>query len=250
MINVNDFRVSVFAQANKDGIGFKPNGAEFNAFLADALRETYNELFGTTEDYQAGRPVPNVSSEKTRYVSEAERYLKENRILNITNSRVPIPNGTTVTDQNAAVCPEFRHLLAIYNLYIPINSTIYQRKEVTVLKSAEVGWRLNHEINYPTLKEPIAELNKDYYQLYPANITNVELVYQRVPLVPNWGFTVDLTLEARRRREIYDPATSVNIDLPDQMFNVMKERVLFMMGVRERDPYLTQAAAQRIQSNQ
>ena len=242
MINVNDFRISVFAHANKDGVGFKPNAAEFNAFMADALRETYNWLFGSTVTYQPGRPVPVVSSEKTRYVAEAERYLQERRIIVAQQNLVPVPDGTTL-DQNGQPCPDFRHLIKIINLFVNEDSTITPR-EVRVLPMRDVSWALMSEINAPTILNPIGELVGNAWKIYPS-AGHVELVYQRKPVTPKWGFTVNTALEARARREIYDPLTSVNIDLPDEMFNLLKEKTLYMMGVRERDPFMVQAAVSR-----
>jgi hypothetical protein len=243
MINVNDFRISVFAQANKDAVGFKPSAVEFNAFMADALRETYNWLFGNASQYQPGRPVPVVSMEKTRYVAEAERYLQERRVILSVNNRVPVPDGTTL-DQNGQPCPEFRHLIKMTNLYIAPGTSEAKPYEIRMVKVSEIDFVLNSEINAPTIKNPVAELAGNDWIIYPQS-QHVELVYQRKWNTPVWGYTVDTTLEARFRREIYDPTTSTNIDLPDELFNVLKEKTLHMMGVRERDPFLIQSSNTR-----
>lgn len=245
MINVNTFREAVFAQANKDGMGFKPNAVEFNSFLADGMRGVRNYLFGTDAQYQPGRPVPNVSSQKTRLISEAERYWMERRTLQVQAGRLPVPDGVNVIDSSGQVCPAFGHLDKIVNLYIPAGETQVTRREVRVLPSRDVERVLNSEINVPTQFWPVAELDKNAYIVYPSNLTFCELIYLRIPQSPVWGFTVDNALPARQRREIYDPATSIDIDLPDEMSNLLKERVLNMMAIRERDQFMAQASAGR-----
>jgi len=238
VINVNTFRDSVLAIANKDNAGFKPNANEFNAMLDDALRATYNWLFGSASVYQQGRPVAPVSTEKTRFVAEAERYLQERRIVVAQNNRVPVPDGSTF-DQDGQIMPAFRHLIKMYSFYIPAGTTTAQRYEIDVVPTRDIARKLDSEINAPTQKYPIAELSGNYWQVYPQT-THVEIVYQRRPLTPKWGYTINLNVEARFRREIYDPATSVDIDLPDELANHMRDKVLHLMGIRERDPFIVQ----------
>jgi hypothetical protein len=129
------------------------------------------------------------------------------------------------------------------NLYVGPSQSI-EEYEVKVLPSRDVDHFLNSGINYPTIKRPIAELVGNAYRIYPQS-GHITLVYQRQPLTPVWGYSVDTTIEARRRREIYDPATSVDIDLPNELQNLLKEKVLHMMGIRERDPFLVQASSGR-----
>lgn len=249
MYNVDTFRKSVFAQANKDSIGFKPNAEEFNLFMGDALREIRNYLYGQDTDFGKGRPVAVTGAQKSRLLTEANRYWMERRTLaaNIAAGElsVPIPDGVVVdTDNN--ICPSFSHLDKILTLYIPEGSTQFERREVRMLPSAEIQRVLDSEINYPTAKNPAGEIDKDRYIIYPnQGVSFVEMVYYRIPENPVWAFTVDMTLPARQRREIFDPANSVNIDAPDEVINMMKERVLGMMAVRERDQFMVQSSASR-----
>lgn len=249
MYNVNTFRNSVFAQANKDSIGFKPNADEFNLFMGDALREIRNYLYGQDTDYGQGRPVAITSAQKSRLLSEANRYWMERRTLSVNVSAgeliLPIPDGEVV-DTDDEICPKFSHLDKILTLYIPSGFNQFEKREVRVLPSSEIQRALDNEINYPTAKNPIAELDKDQYILYPnTGVSFAQMVYYRIPENPVWAFTVNEALPARQRREIYDPANSVNIDAPDEVINMMKERVLGMMAVRERDQFMAQSAASR-----
>jgi len=242
--NIDIFKKSVLAQANKNMAGFKPNPNDFNSFIQDALRETYNYLFGNTDTYQPGRPVAIVSVEKTRWVSEAERFLLERQEFATPTNLVPIPDGETVLNTNSEIAPKFRHLKKILVIYVPSGSSTAIKREIRILPSRDVERALDSEINYPTLKNPIGEIRSSGYQIYPA-IDYAEMVYMRQPLTPKWGFSVDNTLPARERRPVYDPANSVDLDIPDELVNLVKERVLYLMGVRERDPFLVQTSERR-----
>ena len=217
--------------------------------MGDSLREIRNYLYGSDSDFQQGRPVAITGAQKGRLLAEANRYWMERRTIaaNISAGElsIPIPNGEVVdTDDN--VCPKFSHLDKILTLYIPSGFNEFQKREVRVLPSGEVQRALDSEINYPTAKNPIAELDKDRYLLYPTEgISYVQMVYYRIPENPVWAFTVDETLPARQRREIFDPTNSVDIDAPDEVINMMKERVLGLMAVRERDQFMVQSSASR-----
>lgn len=251
MYNVDTFRKAVFAQANKDNIGFKPSADEFNSFMADGLREIRNYLYGSDSDYAQGRPVAITAGQKNRLLAEANRYWMERRTLSVNvlpgEISIPIPDGVVV-DNEDEVCPRYSHLEKLLTLYIPEGFNQFEKREIRVLPSSEVQRALDSEINYPTAKNPIAELDKDRYLIYPTQgITYVQMVYYRIPESPVWAFTVDDTLPIRQRREIYDPANSVDIDAPDEVINMMKERVLGMMAVRERDQFMVQSSAARDQ---
>lgn len=244
MINIDTFKKSVLAQANKDMAGFKPNPNDFNAFVQDALRETYNFLFGNPNTYQQGRATSVVSHEKSRWVAEAERLLITRQEMPVASNLLLIPDGSTVLNTSGVVAPAFRHLDKILTYYIPAGTSTLKKREVRVLPSRDIQRVLDSEINYPTQKNPVAELTNNGYIIYPS-ADYVEMVYLRQPATPVWAYTVDATLPARERRPVYDPVNSVDIDLPDEMQNLLKERVLYQMGVRERDPFLVQSSERR-----
>lgn len=247
MYNVNTFIQSVFAQANKEAIGFKPKPQDMNSFLADALTETYNYLLGRSQEYQQGRPVAAVASAKGRDVTEAERFLMTREVVAVTNNRIPVPDGVTVVNTNDNVIPKMRRMDKILVHYIAPGTTQIEKREVDIVASREIQRKLDSEINKPTLKNPIAELDNTEYIIYPT-ANYVELVYLKEPQRPFWGFTVDNSLPARERRPVYDPNTSVDIDIPDHMTGLLKERMLYMMGVRERDPFMVSTSERREES--
>ncbi len=244
MINVNTFIQSVLAQANKEVIGFKPKPQDLNSFLADSLTEVYNYLLGRPQEYQQGRPVAIVASAKGRDVTEAERYLMTRETIAVTQNRIPVPDGQTVLNTDGQVVPAMRRMDKILCYYIAPGSSQADKREVKIIPSRDIQRRLDSEINKPTLKNPIAELDNTEYIIYPT-ANYVELVYLKEPQRPFWGFTVDNTLPANQRRPVYDPATSVDIEIPDHMTGLLKERMLYMMGVRERDPFMVQVSERR-----
>lgn len=247
MINVNTFIQSVYAQANKEAIGFKPKPQDLNSFLADALTETYNYLLGRSQEYQQGRPVAAVASAKGRDVTEAERYLMTRETIAVTDNKIPVPDGETVVNTNDNVVPAMRRMDKILVYYIAPGSNQAEKREVKIVPSRDIQRRLDSEINKPTLKNPIAELDNTEYIIYPT-ANYVELVYLKEPRRPFWGFTVDDTLPPTQRRPIYDPNTSVDIEIPDHMTGLLKERMLYMMGVRERDPFMVSTSERREES--
>lgn len=242
--NIDTYRKDVLAQANKNMAGFKPNPDDFNSFVQNTIVEVYNFLFGNPHTYQQMRPVSVVSVEKTRWVSEAERFLLERQVFPTPNSEVPIPDGTTVLNTEGEIAPAFRHLKKLLVQYIPPGSTQINEREIRLLPSRDVQRTLDSEINYPTMKDPVGELFGSSYRVYPSS-DYVRMVYLRQPAIPLWAYTVDETLPPRERRPVYDPANSVDLDIPDELVNLCKERTLYLMGVRERDPFLVQTSERR-----
>lgn len=247
MIDVNYFIQSVLDQANKDGAGFQPNAAEKNRFMQNALREVYDYLFGLMSSYRPNDATPPVSMEATRAVSEAERYLHENRVIAVNNGEVLIPDGDSVLDMNGDVCPEFRHLKRIQVRYIVPGTNEIKLYNCRVLEGDDAEFNLNSPINQAHFRQPIAELSKDRYKIHvgDSSVAFVNFIYQRKYILPVWGFTTDTSLPDNEQREIYDPDTSTDIDLPDTMFTLLKERCLEMMGIRERDEAIVSSAARR-----
>lgn len=102
---------------------------------------------------------------------------------------------------------------------------------IDILKDNEVAERLSNQITKPDNSSPCAELDSGYIQLYPSSLNNVSLVYIKKPSDPIWGFTVT------NNEQVYDSATSTNIELPFQLVPNLIRRVCsyFGISVRQQD---------------
>ena len=97
---------------------------------------------------------------------------------------------------------------------------------------------LSSSIVKPTHRFPRLAFYNDYIQFYPKNIGRVIFTYLRQPKLPVWGYTVV------NNSAVYNPATSVDIESPDETQNEICMMALSYLGISIRDGELTQYAQQ------
>lgn len=235
MININEFKIWFEFLANKSGKGDYITPAQFNSLVNQALQEWTMSIYGNPSQYQPGRPVPLVAYELTQKQIDDLRHLITNRDFLISNGQVPIPDGSTVTDNTNQIAPAYLHWTALYNYYVlPDNS--YTERDIKVLRSNEVGRRVNSVINEPSLKRPVAEIRDTYIQVWPKTVNFVRFEYLRYPLTANWAYTVVGT--GRQARTVYDATNSVNIDAPKEVMNLLTVMALSFAGINMRESEL------------
>lgn len=242
MINVNDFRTWFFYLANKAGkAGSWITPEEFNRLTNQALQEWTMSVYGNPAQYQPGRPVPLVAYEMTQKQIDDLRHLITNRDFLISNGQVPIPDGSTVTDNTNQIAPAYLHWTALYNYYTLPDNT-YTERDIKVIRSNDIGRRVNSLINTPTLKRPVAEIRDTYIQVYPKTVQFVRFEYLRYPATANWAYTITGT--GAQARPVYDAANSVDIDAPKEVMNMLTVMALSFAGVNMREDQLRAYAEQ------
>jgi hypothetical protein len=235
-ININDFKTFTEFIAKKSGKGDYATPSQFNQLVNRAIVEFIARRNGNRMQYQAGRPVPNVSYEKTGDVMDDLRYLKEVREFVVTDGEFSIPDGSTVADKNGAICPEYIHWKSIRHYYYIQVAGRFVTKEypIEVVSEAELGKRLVSSVNAPSKVFPIAQELKTSFKIYPTNIQYVVMDYLRYPVSAVWNYT------EVNGRPVYASNGSVDIELPKESFNELAMMYLSFLGINMRDGELVQ----------
>lgn len=235
-ININEFKIFTEFLAKKDGRGNFPTPIQFNQLVNQALLEFIYKRNGNKMDYQNGRPIPKVSYEKTADVMDDLRYIKETRVFNVVNDQIGIPDGSTVKDINGAICPEYIHWKSLRHYYYEKVGTEIIRKEyeIVVVPEGELAKRLVSSVNIPTKMYPIAQIKSSTIRFWPKKLQYVEMDYTRYPVPAVWGYTMSGT----PARPTYNPASSIDIELPKECMNELAVMYLSYLGINMRDAEL------------
>jgi hypothetical protein len=238
-INIDEFKTFTEFLAKKSGKGDYATPNQFNQLVNRALIEYCTKENSNKNQYQAGRPISNVSFEKTSDVMDNLRYIKETREFVVDqNSEFGIPDGSTVTDINGAVCPEYIHWKSLRHYYFVKESDgSYTKKEydVDVVRESELGRRLVSAVNPPSKRYAIAQELSGKFKVYPK-LQYVVMDYTRYPVTAVWAYTLT------NNRPVYDATNSVNIELPKECMNGLTMIYLSYLGINMRDGELIQYA--------
>lgn len=109
-------------------------------------------------------------------------------------------------------------------------------KEVQVenVENSEYGVRVDSEVTPPSLRFPILTEYDTYMQVEPKDIGLISLDYFRQPSSPVWGYTTV------NNRPIYNAATSVNWELPNETHNALVMMMCSYLGMNIREGELIQ----------
>ena len=235
-ININDFKTFTEFLAKKSGKGNYASPSQFNQLVNRALIEFIYLRNGNKQEYQAGRPVPRISYEKTSDVMDDLRYIKEVREFVVVDSKIGIPDGSTVKDINGAICPEYIHLKSLRHYYFVQTSTSIVKKQydLDVIVESELGMRLVSAVEPPSKRYPIAQINSGDITVYPSDIQYVVMDYTRYPATATWNYT------ETNGRPVYNSIGSIDIELPKECMNELAMMYLSFLGINMRDAELVQ----------
>lgn len=231
-MNINSFRDFVLFLARKAQSGSNPTPAQFNLAVERAFVSWVMRNYGNKQEYQPGNPIPRIAWQSTQKITDDLRFLLERREFIISNTgQQLIPNGTTVTDVNTAVCPKYLHASSFRTTYITQTGGVLEAKEVPIIEmnDNEIGNTLSSGINMPTHRYPKLAFYNNYVQFYPKDIGRVIFTYLRTPRIPVWGFTVV------NNRPVYNAATSIDIESPDETQNEIAAMTLSYLGISIKD---------------
>lgn len=237
MIGINEFKTWFEFLVKKSGKMDYIDPAQFNQLTNQALQEWTMSVYGNPSQYQPGRPIPLVAYELTQKQIDDLRHLITNRDFLITNGQVPIPDGSTVTDNTNQIAPAYLHWTALYNYYVLSDNT-YTERDIEVVRSNDIGRRVTSLINEPTLKRPVAEIRDTYIQVWPKTVNFVRFEYLRYPLTAVWNYTII------NNRPVYTAAGSVDIDAPKEVMNMLVMMALSFAGIEMREADLINYAEQ------
>lgn len=267
-INIDTFYqyTNWLAAKNISGGNITPN--IFNIVVPICVNQIVRKYFGVPEQYQPGTPIPQVAYEITQLVTDYVSQLKKEVVLNVNNSgQVTKPSDylhkSSVSASWVEVLPYTGEDEALEGECCscrkscdscsctggPTLQTTKKKKSksaldvqwvpVTVVSDNERWAYLQSSLRQPTREYPICTfLGNDTIQFYPKDIRSAYLTYLRYPITPVWGYTLD-PLDGY---PIYNPATSVNIELPEICADEMAVTLLNRVGISIREPGLTEWA--------
>lgn len=222
------------AQARKNQVG-NITIAQKNSYFKRAQLEIVNDLKGNIEDYQPGRPVPLKAFEMTSTMSDdLSPLIQSLDITQIVSGKAirPIDYMYFIPPLQADYYENPNCGEDAYQAWVPIDFVTHGEKAL----------RLISQIDYPDAFSPIAVNYSGFFQIYPETIQKVRLTYLRKPKDPVWGYTVV------NSSPVYDPTTSQDFELPEQVHTKICEKVLEYYGISTRDVELLSATEQKLKS--
>lgn len=244
-MNINDFRSFVLFLARKASVGNNPSVEQFNLSVGRAFTQWVMKMYGNPAEFQPGLPIPRIAWQQNQVVSDRLRFLLERREFVVPNTgQLSIPNGTTVKDVNTAVCPKYLHASSLMTNYITQTGGVLSSIDVPViiLRDNELSNVLGSSIKAPTHRYPVCAFYNDYIQLYPKTVGRVVFTYLRTPTTPVWGYTIV------NSRPVYNAATSVDIESPDDTINEIAAMTLSYLGISIKDGDIVNYAEQMKQA--
>ena len=233
MVNVNDVLKFVNFVTNKETDGNTMTAEQYNTLLKSVNMDFFKYRYGLPERYQAGQPLPPISWEVTQKITDALRAFKVRTGVDIAAvtldnlGRWTIPSNYVHyssigrVDVTSVACDEF-------------DEDVH---DIEVLSDAQVNGRLANSITKPTAIDPCCVFYNSYIQFYPKNISGVTITYLRMPVTPVYGYTLDVNDE-----QIYNPATSVHFEYPEDCFTDIARMVLSYNGINLREQDVIQYA--------
>lgn len=228
MINVNEVKEFVDFMLNKDQSGNSYTPDQFNMLLRRATDAQFKKEYGLPEDYKPGYPLPNIAWELTQKIMDDLRTLKEKVNLPVNS------DGEMNLPLDYIHVSRIRYNKATNNA--DCTGVTLTPRAVEVVPDLQWDVRVSASIKKPSYDFPIANINSNYIQFEPKDLSTIELVYLRYPKVPIWAYNVVGDVA------IYDPINSVNIELPEIQTNNIAEILLSYIGINLRETDLYQYA--------
>lgn len=198
--------------------------AEYNRLLPRALDDFFTQRYGLPERYQPGSPLPSIGYELTQKISDDLRPLKEE----LETHSVDAQGKATIPDN-------YVHVASL--TYMSVTNKDCKNPEVCprpieVFDEDKFWQRVCHPNKKPTKKRPIAAFFADHIKIYPQDIDSIKFVYLRYPATPTRAYS------SVNDDDVYDAATSVQIELPAITFNVLARILLSYIGINLREEML------------
>lgn len=112
------------------------------------------------------------------------------------------------------------------------------KQPIEILSSDKFAARISTWIDElkPTLSTPIAKLNDDGFDFYPADIGNVALTYYRLPAHAE----IKTKQDDVYHDQVIDEATSINYDFPEALRDYLIWFIVQQFSIHVRDKSLTE----------
>lgn len=252
-INVNTLKNYVQFLAAKDVAGGYIPPDRFNEMLPIVVHKMIRKYYGVPEEYQPGMPMPRISYEITQLVTDYVSQLIETVLLNVDTfgkaikpedylhlSSLSVNSNIVLTDEeiddiesNKVVSKCCETVQSKYKS--SVSKVKNQWRVVTPVAEKERWAILDSVLRQPTSQYPICVfLADDTIQFYPEYIKLAYMSYIRYPKKPIWGYTIVGGIP------VYDPNTSVDIELPEICADELAVTILDRLGITIREPGLVE----------
>ncbi len=200
------------------------NPEQLNLILHRAQMTKFMILYGNPTEYQVDKPVPRIAYEVTQKISDDLRAFKKQ------------PNVILDSAGHLALPSDYVHLISLrYKTGTNVSGVVVPKYiDIKIVDEDKEYYRLGSTIVPPTKKHPIGVLKSNYVQIYPTNITTVQLSYLSQPPKPVWGYTMV------NNRPVFNSATSVDLLWPDVVINDIVILALSYVGISIKDGDLSQ----------
>ncbi len=245
-INIDEVYRFVQFVANKEQSGFvKPS--EFNLAVDRAQMQLFMERYNNPAEYQPGRPIPRVAYQQSQKISDDLRMFIKRLVLPITSDgMMQYPSDYIHFSKATHSYVELRDVTkepvtgncstcASDITVVTQSSTFEKIVGVKPVDDSELNGILSSSIVAPSNEYPILAFFEDGIQFYPKGLGDAELTYLHRPTVPLWAYQLIGT-----GRPVYDPANSIDLEWPEQVFNEIAIRVLSFVGINLREADLAQ----------
>jgi hypothetical protein len=230
-MNINEVKKFFDYLYNKNQSGGYVTPTDFNMLATRATTEVVMDLYGNIKEYKAGRPIANIA------------YAMTQAIVDYMDKFIAAETMQLTTFNDYAVCKkpkDYLHYDAITVIGYQNGTSCSDGKvtyaPVQIVNNNQLGNKLKSLIVAPDLENPVGAFINDRIRIYPKECNLIEFIYLRKAVNPVWGFTIT------SGRAIYNPSTSTDIELPDEMLNTVVVKMLSYVGISIREGEMIQVA--------
>lgn len=229
---------------NKDQRGFVTPSV-FNSLAAAAQMNIYNKLFDSAVD-----------NKKIR-MSQLDAGFDKSRVkMNAEDLATFAKSATIALTNGAGAKPsDLGRIISMTTNGVYMFDTTTATPVAIVYDDLKIDYILRSTLSAPSNDYPVALVSTNV-QVFPSTVPSVKLRYYKLPQgitpttgaktvsQPKFGYTVVAS------KEIYNPSTSVDFELPETYFAELVIEVAKMIGVNLRDQDVYAYASTEEKSNQ
>ena len=245
MANVSLVYNALKSLANKDQRGFV-TPAIFNSFTQLAQQNVVDKI---TDGHTMSNNLRYRSLQGEKEISKYKAILED---LSFLTKNVALTRTSGVFSKPQDIFREIS--LSTFGQFMLGNTTSVPIDVIYV--QSEIDDILTSRLSKPTESRPVAVMS-DTIEVYPTSINKIKLRYYKIPYginpisgarvlsAPRYGFT-----EVSAGREIYNPATSVDFELPDSTFPMLVIEMAKLIGINLSSEMVYTYAKQEEKSEQ
>ena len=197
-MNVNNAYQIIQFIVNKQQTGNATPG-RVNLAMQIANASLWKRYNGIPEEWQPGMPISKISFSVSTNDEKVMELFKETTMLYI--------------DENGVTAKPANFIRESTLTYISESDGIKSYSQVDICNDNEFQERKTSYIVPASKDNPACVFKGKNIYFVPTDLINVEMVYLRMATVPVWGYTLV------NGRPVYDPATSVDPEWPDDIVN-------------------------------